>query len=220
MKQQICENCHQEFTPSRGPSKSRRQKYCSNQCRAFQLSGSNHPAAKTQIIGGGYRQIWVGKEKILEHRHVAQESLGRKLLDSEFVHHINRDKLDNRPENLQVVASNAEHRALHATGFRSETHKQCTACREIKLRSAFDAGNKNHPKGDPNFTECKQCRSAYFAKRYAEGKTTVQRKGRVKWAESGHTECASCHTVTHAYRSRGLCSRCYYQSRKAAGLSC
>lgn len=47
-----------------------------------------------------------------EHRNVAEEMIGRKLLKGEIVHHINRDKRDNRPENLQVM-SRAEHITVH-----------------------------------------------------------------------------------------------------------
>jgi hypothetical protein len=45
---------------------------------------------------------------------MAAQMLGRPLLSGEVVHHIDRDKRNNRPENLMVFASQKEHAAWHA----------------------------------------------------------------------------------------------------------
>ena len=67
----------------------------------------------------GYVMTKTPRGMMYEHRWVMEQSLGRSLLPSEFVHHVNWDKGDNRPDNL-VLTSPSTHRHNH----RGERHKE------------------------------------------------------------------------------------------------
>lgn len=109
------------------------------------------------IDGWGYKVITVDGKRIREHRHVMQQILGRELTPDEIVHHLDENKANNDPANLKITSRDA-HPKEHAT-FRSETHKECSACHEILPRSEFHrnslANSSNNR--DPHGSQCKHC---------------------------------------------------------------
>lgn len=49
------------------------------------------------------------------HRIVAEEKIGRPLKKGEVVHHLDGNKLNNHPDNIPVLESQAEHARIHFT---------------------------------------------------------------------------------------------------------
>ena len=86
-----------------------RQKYCSTGCfhksmfrkREAERAAGKLPVGCVDI--NGYHVVKIAHGKIIKmHRYVMEQVLGRPLTRDESVHHINGNKTDNRPGNLEL----------------------------------------------------------------------------------------------------------------------
>lgn len=90
-----CEKCGSLFYVE--PYRVKRARYCGFSCK--QSAATIARNIKSRGTGVGYVKV-DGRH---EHRTVAEIAIGRKLLPGEIVHHKNKNKKDNRSENLEVM---------------------------------------------------------------------------------------------------------------------
>jgi len=84
----------------------------------------NMKSVSDENMKARYRKVRVNGKQMSLHRHIAELKIGRALLPNEVVHHVNGNKLDNRPENLEVMSA-SEHARLENIGKKlSDEHKE------------------------------------------------------------------------------------------------
>jgi hypothetical protein len=110
---------------------------------------------------------------VLHHRIVMENYLNRLLLDTEIVHHVNGDRLDNRPENL-VVMDSVKHNKLHGLNQgRKYVDLVCPYCGKKFTRPH----NKTHLARKGQYTMCSRRCNGKFSR-------SVQLKGKTHTVES------------------------------------
>lgn len=93
------------------------------------------PDGRTMVYSPDYKGPKVAGVYVLEYRLIAEKKIGRMLFKGEIVHHINGDKTDNRPENLEIMTQ-SQHMAEH--------HGQMLAARlVVKKRPVNSIRNKS-----------------------------------------------------------------------------
>lgn len=70
------------------------------------------PLFSKRITSKGYVVVKTEFGYVREHVYVMEQHIGRKLIDDEIVHHIDRNKQNNAIENLQLM-THGEHTVLH-----------------------------------------------------------------------------------------------------------
>jgi hypothetical protein len=89
--------------------------------------GADHPRWKGgYVASNGYKYLSIHGKDVLEHRHFAEQMLGRPLASNEVVHHKDGNRSNNSLDNL-VVMTRQEHdkmkdgtRAYFHTGIECE----------------------------------------------------------------------------------------------------
>lgn len=115
-----CEQCNEPFTGRDRPWAKAR--FCSKRCaflfkatREYQVNAGKKAGALNIIRLRGKGKVGYIKEYGKhQHRLVMEKKLGRKLTSNEIVHHIDHNKHNNDPDNLQLV-TRAEHARIHFT---------------------------------------------------------------------------------------------------------
>jgi hypothetical protein len=121
----ICEGCGSPFTvkKDRHGHLNRKKRFCDRQCwlKKWNREDQEHTlkgvrASNTSNIAkyrGTGSRTYVKENGRHQHRVIAEKILGRLLTESEVVHHEDRNKKNNDPENLIVFATQADHAWHH-----------------------------------------------------------------------------------------------------------
>lgn len=119
-----CEVCGKSFEMKPSQALAWTGKFCSHECQGrsrWQRPLDRMHNGKPALLNhGGYVKVWEPTHPhgrsgwVLEHRLVAEREIGRYLVTEEQVHHVNGDKQDNQPENLEIMLA-GDHASL--TGY-------------------------------------------------------------------------------------------------------
>lgn len=114
-----------------------RSSYQSGNNAANWRGGIRMSDGRAQVLKPGHPNA-MKKGYVWRSRLVMEEKIGRYLLPTEVVHHIDHNKTNDSPDNLELFDSNEDHiRLRHGTdGGWSRNYQKCTECGRTDRRHA------------------------------------------------------------------------------------
>lgn len=111
----VCVVCGAPFSviPSRV---AKGAKYCDYRCHQIGEGRKGGTVRGEQVKALSEGKAYTKTKGRHTHRVVAERKLGRALRRGEIVHHRDHNKLNNHPDNLEVLASQSEHARHHQWG--------------------------------------------------------------------------------------------------------
>jgi hypothetical protein len=114
------------------------------------VAAPDHPNADR----GGY---------VREHVLVLSQKIGRPLRRDEVAHHINEDRTDNRPENLEVMTRSAHHSLHHKGPIKPASLKNLRRMTPEWARAIWASGARDGDRAAPR--KCDHCGESFHKPR-------------------------------------------------------
>lgn len=117
--------------------------------------GGRHKLKIGYVMVKAYDHPKAYRNEVYEHILVAEKKIGRYLKKGENVHHINGIKDDNRPKNLIVCKTWAEHRKYHRLKTWSKKYNSCWLCNKTDSEhSGFGICSRCYKLNNYHYKKC------------------------------------------------------------------